>query len=189
MGVKVEEITEVKRIIEGLLFAWGEPLSIADISSITKIDKKRLKIILKEMMEEFNHRGLRIIRINDSYQLTTREEHFEWIKKLITNHEKSRLSNAAIETLSIVAYKQPITRTQIEDIRGVKSNKVLDSLETRGLIEELGRLDQIGKPIIYGTTDEFLRFFSIASLDELPDLELDKQIEFENIKDIENQKE
>lgn len=177
----MKDIDEIKKIIEGLLFAWGEPLDAKDISEILNINQREAIKILDSMIDDFNkNRGLKIIKIKNSYQLTTREDHYEWLKNLSLHHEKTRLSNAAIETLSIVAYKQPITRTQIEDIRGVKSNKVLDSLLNRGLIEELGRLDQIGRPIIYGTTDEFLKFFSIETLEELPELE---EVKIQDIKE------
>ena len=124
------------------------------------------------MVEEFNvNRGLKIVRIGDSFQLSTQEECFPWIQDLAVEYEKVKLSNAAIETLSIIAYKQPITRMEIEAIRGVKSDKVLDSLLTRSLVEEAGRLDQPGKPKIYRTTDVFLKFLSINSLDDLPEIE------------------
>lgn len=166
------EKIEYKKIIEGILFAWGEPLNIKDIAEIIELNTRETKNILEELILDFaENRGLKILKVKDSYQITTREEDFEWIKKLSLHHEKTRLSNAAIETLSIVAYKQPITRTQIEDIRGVKSNKVLDSLLSRELIEEVGRLEQIGRPIIYGTTDNFLKFLSIETLEDLPQIE------------------
>ena len=165
---------EIKNIIESLLFAWGEPLKIKDMSEILGLSSAELMQIVEEMMAEFElERGLKIIKIGNTYQLTTKEEHYEWLTKLSLQHEKTRLSNAAIETLSIIAYKQPITRGEIEAIRGVKSDKVLDSLLTRHLIEEVGRLDQPGKPIIYGTTNEFLKFFSIETLNELPEIEED----------------
>lgn len=169
--------SELKKIIEGLLFAWGEPLKTKDISNILGISIAEVMEIMDDMMEDFKeNRGLKIIKIGNTYQLTTKEEHYNWLKKLSLEHEKTRLSNAAIETLSIIAYKQPITRSEIESIRGVKSDKVIDSLLNRSLIEETGRLDKPGKPIIYETTNEFLKFFSIETLEELPPLE-DLEIE------------
>ena len=177
----MENHNEKKKIIEGLLFAWGEPLKIKDISEILEVTSAEIMQLLEEMMEDFEeNRGLKIIKIGNTYQLTTKEEHYHWLKELSLQHERTRLSNAAIETLSIIAYKQPVTRSEIEAIRGVKSDKVLDSLLNRYLIEEVGRLDQPGKPIIYGTTNEFLKFFSIESLNELPEIEEKEDINTEN---------
>lgn len=168
----MENNQEKKKIIEGLLFAWGEPLPIKDIGQILDITKAEVMELVGEMMEDFSkNRGLKIIKIGNTYQMTSKEEHYPWLTKLSLQNEKTRLSNAAIESLSIIAYKQPITRSEIEAIRGVKSDKVLESLLSRRLIDEVGRLDQAGKPIIYGTTDEFLKFFSIENLRELPPLE------------------
>lgn len=162
---------KVANIIESLLFVWGEPLDIKNISNIVDLSLADTRKVLDEMIEEFeNNRGLIIYRMGNKYQLMTREEYFPWIKEL-GRKTKRKLSNAAIETLSIIAYKQPITRVEIEDIRGVKSDKVIDSLLARGLIKEAGTLDKPGRPIIYKTTDEFLNFLSIKSLKELPDIE------------------
>src|SRR5690625_5169634 len=113
---------ELKAVIEALLFIWGEPLSIKDISSILEIEDKEVKNIIDEMVDEFNYnrRGLEITRINNSYQLSTRPEHYPWISKLSKEKDSKNLSNAALETLSIIAYRQPITRNEIETIRGVR---------------------------------------------------------------------
>lgn len=164
---------EIKSIIEALLFTWGDPLSIEDISEVIELDKKKIEEVLKEMVDDFNYnrRGIQIIRINDKFQLSTRPEHFEWIKKLCTPKVNKSLSSAALETLSIVAYKQPITKAEIELIRGVKCDKALHTLIEKNLVKELGRLDRVGKPIIYGTTDDFLKFFGLTSLDDLPTLD------------------
>ena len=163
---------ELKAVIEALLFIWGEPLSIKDISSILEIEDKEVKNIIDEMVDEFNYnrRGLEITRINNSYQLSTRPEHYPWISKLSKEKDSKNLSNAALETLSIIAYRQPITRNEIETIRGVRCDKALETLLNRDLIEEKGRLERTGRPIIYGTTNEFLRYFGLEDLDELPSL-------------------
>lgn len=166
------DIREVKSIIEGLLFTWGEPLEIKEIAKVLDIKKDKLEDILKEMIDDFdyNRRGLRIIKIEDKYQLSTRPEHYEYIKKLSYSGVNRNLSNAAMETLSIIAYKQPITKVEIDHIRGVRSDRAISTLLERQMIEEVGRLDRPGKPIIYGTTDVFLRSFGLESLDELPEL-------------------
>lgn len=163
---------EIKAIIESLLFIWGDPLSIEDISEILEMDKDELQIILKEMMDEFdyNRRGLRIIKMDDTFQIGTRPEHYDWIKKLHQQKPPKNLSNAAMETLSIIAYKQPVIKSDIEYIRGVKCDKAIETLMERNLVEEVGRLDRTGRPILYGTTSEFLKLFSLESLDDLPDL-------------------
>lgn len=161
---------EISFIIESLLFVWGEALDIESISKIVGLTIGETRKILDEMIDDFQeNRGLNIVRLGDKYQLETKAEYFDWIEKL-GKKTKRRLSNAAIETLSIIAYKQPITRVEIEDIRGVKCDKVIDSLLTRELIKEAGTLDRPGRPIIYKTTDKFLSFLSIESLDELPEL-------------------
>lgn len=163
---------EIKSIIESLLFTWGDPLDIKDIASILELPESEVSLRMKELMDEldYNRRGLRIIRINNSYQIGTRPEHFQWIKKLNNNDMNKNLSNAALETLSIVAYRQPIIKADIEAIRGVRCDRVLQTLVERKLVCEMGRLDKTGRPIIYGTTDEFLKSFGLESIDKLPSL-------------------
>lgn len=138
------------------------------------------------MMDEFNYnrRGLKILKTENTYQLSTRPEHYPWISKLSQEKNNKNLSNAALETLSIIAYRQPVTRNEIEAIRGVRCDKALETLLNKILIEEKGRLDRTGRPIIYGTTNEFLRYFGLESLDDLPPLE---QFELNNkgVKDLE----
>lgn len=173
------EIREIKAVIEGLLFTWGEPLHIRELEKILEVSQKELKKILDEMRDEFNYsrRGVQIVRTEQSYQLSTRLEHFEYIKKLHSRKESKGISNAAMETLTIVAYRQPITKTEIEDIRGVKCDKAVQSLADRQLLAEVGRLDKPGKPILYGTTEEFLRAFGLSSIKELPILESEENLE------------
>ncbi|HEY8361404.1 MAG TPA: SMC-Scp complex subunit ScpB [Tissierellaceae bacterium] len=164
---------ELKAIIEALLFTWGDPLELKDIASILEITEEEVKELLDEMISEFdyNRRGIRIMKINKSYQLSTRPEHYEWIKKLSNPTYTKSLSNAALETLSIIAYRQPIIKSEIEAIRGVKCDKAIETLLERGLITELGRLEKVGRPILYGTTDLFLKTFGLESLDQLPPIE------------------
>ncbi len=161
---------EVKSVIEALLFTWGDPLNISDIANILEKDKKELHIILQEMMDDFdyNMRGIRIIKINNSYQLGTRSEHFEWVRKLANQKPEKALSNAALETLSIIAYRQPVIKSDIEAIRGVRCDKVIETLLEKFLIEERGRMDRVGRPILYGTTELFLKAFGLECLKDLP---------------------
>lgn len=183
---------EIKSIIEALLFTWGDPLSIVDISDVLEMDKQSLHVIISEMIDDFNfnRRGIQIIQVNDKYQLSTRPEHFEWIKKLCTPRVNKTLSNAALETLSIIAYKQPITKAEIEIIRGVKCDKALNTLIEKNLIKEIGRLDKTGKPIIYGTTDDFLKCFGLSTIEALPALDEDNIDEsiLDELNDIDNTK-
>lgn len=174
------DLRELKSIIEALLFTWGDPLDISDISSILDIKEKELEPIIQEMMDDFdyNMRGIRIIRINDSFQLGTRAEHFDWIKKLSNPKTTKNLSNAALETLSIIAYRQPVIKSDIEAIRGVRCDKAVETLIDRGLIVEVGRMDRVGRPILYGTTEVFLKAFGLENLKELPSLK-------DNINDVE----
>ena len=147
------DIRELKSIIEALLFTWGDPLDIKDLSSILSIKENELSEIMDEIKDDFdyNRRGIRIIKVKDSYQLSTRSEHYEWIKKLSNPKLSRNLSNAALETLSIIAYRQPIIKSDIEAI--------------------VGRLERIARPILYGTTEVFLRTFGLESLAKLPPLE------------------
>lgn len=163
---------EIRSIVEALLFIWGDPLSLKDISKILEIEEHHVKKILDQMMDEFNYnrRGLKIVRTKNNYQLTTRSEHYQWISKLSQEKNKKNLSTAALETLSIIAYKQPITKSEIGAIRGVRSDKAIETLLNKDLIKEKGRLDRTGRPIIYGTTDEFLKYFGLEDLDDLPDI-------------------
>lgn len=176
------DIRELKSIIESLLFTWGDPLDIKDIASIVEVKEDELSKVMQEMIDEFdyNMRGIRIIKVNDSYQLGTRPENFEWIKKLSNPKTTKNLSNAALETLSIIAYRQPIIKSDVEAIRGVKCDKAIETLIERGLIEECGRLERVGRPILYGTTDTFLRCFGLENLQELPPLK-DIAEEIDNI--------
>ncbi|NLY66936.1 MAG: SMC-Scp complex subunit ScpB [Tissierellia bacterium] len=164
---------EKKAIIESILFTWGDPLSISDIANILELKNKEVRKLLDEMINEFefNRRGIKIVRVKDKYQLCTRPEHYQWISKLIDKKENKGLSNAALETLAIIAYRQPITKSEIESIRGVRCDKAINTLINKNLIKEMGRLERTGKPIIYGTTDEFLRYFGLEDLKDLPELD------------------
>lgn len=172
-------MNDIKEIIKALLFAWGDPLDIKTISDICKLDIEEIERAMEDLRSEMDlsNDGLKIIRMNSSYQLISRDIYFDYVKKLLSEKPKNNLSNASIETLSIIAYKQPVTKMQIEKIRSVKSDGPVNTLLDRGLIEEVGRLDTPGKPILYGTSDIFLRSFGIEDLSELPDINMDINIE------------
>lgn len=175
-------MNDIKEIIKALLFAWGDPLDIKTISDICEVDIDEIERAIEELRSEMDssNDGLKIIRMNSSYQLISRDIYFDYVKKLLSEKPKNNLSNASIETLSIIAYKQPVTKMQIEKIRSVKSDGPVNTLLDRGLIEEVGRLDTPGKPILYGTSDIFLRSFGIEDLSELPDINMDINIERED---------
>lgn len=163
---------ELKSAIEAILFAWSDPLSAKDLSKILDVTINEVKQILKDMIDEFNYdrRGIQILQMKDHYQLATKPEHHEYLQKLFEPKQNKGLTYAALETLAIVAYKQPITKVEIEEIRGVKCDKVIATLFEKELIEEQGRLEKIGRPMVYGTTINFLKMFSLKSLDELPNI-------------------
>lgn len=172
-------MNDIKEIIKALLFAWGDPLDNKTISDICEVDIEEIERAIEDLRSEMDssNDGLKIIRMNSSYQLISRDIYFDYVKKLLSEKPKNNLSNASIETLSIIAYKQPVTKMQIEKIRSVKSDGPVNTLLDRGLIEEVGRLDTPGKPILYGTSDIFLRSFGIEDLSELPDINMDINIE------------
>lgn len=169
----------LKGLIEEVLYIWGEPININDLSTIiTDADKKQIKIAIDEMVAERkqNQSGLLINNFDGEYQFVTRVKHDKYFSFLVKKTEK-KLTSSALETLSIIAYKQPITRAEVDKIRGINSQTTIDNLLDRGLIKENGRLDKIGKPIIYVTTTLFLQYFNISSLEELPEIkELEEEI-------------
>lgn len=164
----------IKSVIESLLFVTGEPLPLKDISAYLELDEKKVVDILEEMAKAYSDesRGISLISINGAYQFVTKQENSHYIQKLLKKNRKQSLSQASIESLAIIAYKQPITRIDIDEIRGVKSESALQKLSEKGLIKEVGRLEVPGRPILYGTTDEFLRQFGLKTLKELPSLDL-----------------
>lgn len=165
----------LKGLIEEVLYVWAEPISIDEISKILyDFAKADIRKSLEEMMREREDldSGLIIRNFNGSYQFTTRKASDKYFESLLSKSEK-KLTNSTLETLSIIAYKQPITRVEIDKIRGVNSQSTIDSLIDKKLITEKGRLDKIGKPIIYGTTAEFLKYFNLNSLKDLPEIRID----------------
>ncbi len=166
-------LQELQGTIEALLFASGSPVSLAELTRITQTDEETINIVIERMKEEMEARksGLQIIQVGQALQLCTREEQFEAVSKLVEPRRQQSLSNAALETLSIIAYNQPVTRGNIEFIRGVNSDGALGRLLEKGLVIDCGRLDTPGKPLLYKTTDEFLRCFGLKTLEDLPDIQ------------------
>ncbi len=166
----------LKYAIEGILFAAGEPVKTAKLALVLDVDIESVEEAVLNLKNEYNeqHRGLTIIDIDEGYQLCSRPEYYTYIQEILGEQRRQALSNAAIETLAIIAYKQPVTRTGIEYIRGINSDGSVNRLVERNLVEEVGRLDAPGRPILYGTTLNFLRCFGIATLDDLPEVDLSK---------------
>ncbi len=163
--------TNLKGNLEALLFVNGDPLSLKRIAEILEVDQENVKLLLAQLIQDMNQqeRGLTIIEVAGGYQLCTKPHLAGFLEKLVQIKE-NKLSILALETLSIIAFKQPITKQEIEAIRGVRVDKVLANLLERNLIKELGRKEAIGRPIIYGTTEVFLKCFGLKSLEDLPEL-------------------
>lgn len=161
-------------IIESLLYVCGDPLEISVVADILECSVEFAAEILKlleKVYEEDESRGIKLIRINDSYQLGTKPVNSDHVQMLLKTNVRQSLSRASLETLSIIAYRQPVTRVEIEEIRGVKSDRAIYTLIEKGLIKECGKKNVIGRPNLYATTDEFLKYFDFTSLGELPNLD------------------
>lgn len=166
-------LTDIEAAIEAILFVSGEAVPLTKIAYALEQDIKTLKSILDNMVDKYEQaqRGLKIIEINKSYQMCTNPKYFEYIKKLYISEQKQPLTQALLETLAIIAYKQPITKVQIEQIRGVSAEHAVNKLIERKLVKEVGRMDAPGKPILFGTTDDFLRYFGFKSINNLPKID------------------
>lgn len=168
------EDAELKKVLETLLFITDAPLPVSRISQLCEVrNKERLEGALQELRKIYDDEGrtLQVMQVAGGWQLATRPEYGIWVRKLFHNKMTVRLTQAALETLCIIAYKQPLTRAEIEAIRGVEVIGPLETLTQRKLITVVGRRESIGRPILYGTTSEFLRQFGLNSLDDLPKLE------------------
>lgn len=163
----------IKAAFEAMMFTWGEPLDVKLAADVFGITSKEAHDIFNELREEYEQqgRGIRIREINKAFQFVTSPDVYDYIERLCTPSKQKKLSQAALEVLAIVAYKQPVTRGEIEAIRGIKCERVLEGLENKNLIEEVGRSSGIGRPILYGTTDAFLRNFGFESIKELPNID------------------
>jgi segregation and condensation protein B len=166
------EREKAKAVIEAILFTMGESVEIGKLADTLEIEKKEVKNILDEMQLDYedDERGIGLVYFEDAVQLCTKVEYYEYLIKLAQTPRKMTLSDSALETLSIIAYKQPVTRVEIEKIRGVSSDHAVNRLVEYGLVMELGRMDAPGRPLLFGTTEQFLRCFGIGSLEELPEI-------------------
>lgn len=166
------ERMELIKAVEAVLFAGGEPISIGRIAEVFELREKDARQLLEDVITHVNTAdlGLELIRLDDSYQLVSRIEFAPYIKSAFEIKRRTPLSSAALEVLAVVAYNQPVTRAFIEQVRGVDCSAVVSTLIEKDLIEERGRLELPGRPLLYGTTKNFLRCFSLSSLEELPPL-------------------
>lgn len=170
------EKVNLQYAIEGILFAAGEPVKASKLAAVLEEPIVKVNEAVKLLRHEYdlNLRGLKIIEIDDGYQLCSRPEYYAYIQEILGEQRRQALSNAAMEALAIVAYKQPITRAQVEYIRGVNSDGAMNRLVERNLIEEAGRLDAPGRPILYKTTQNFLRCFGLKNPSDLPPVDMSK---------------
>ncbi len=173
-------VEKIESIIEAILFTMGESVEVSRIAKVIEHDMETTKKIIHNMMDKYENedRGLRIIELEDSYQMCTKKEMYEYLIKIAKQPRRYVLTDVVLETLSIIAYKQPITKIEIERIRGVKSDHAVNKLIEFDLVKEVGRLDAPGRPILFGTTEEFLRRFSVQSVEELPEINPEKIEDF-----------
>ena len=182
----------IKSALESMMFVWGEPLDVKTAADVFNMNRQEIYDCFLELQKEYEQegRGIVIREVNKAFQLVTREENADYIERLCTPVKARRLSQSALEVLAIVAYKQPVTKGEIEAIRGIKCDRVMDGLLKKELVCEKGRSDAVGRPILYVTTDVFLQNFGFSSLKELPpidDLEgvmaMDAEVEVERDSD------
>ena len=178
-------MNNLEGIIESLLFAAGdEGLTIKQISEVLEMETLVAEDVLSKLVSEYNEnqkRGIMIVQLAETYQLVTKKEYSPFLKKLVESPNNTALSQAALETLAIIAYKQPITRIEIEEIRGVKTDRPLQTLTAKALIKEMGRVEGPGRAYLYGTTKEFLDYFGLRNIKDLPPLP--EKVEEENIQE------
>ncbi|CAH2213149.1 SMC-Scp complex subunit ScpB [Tepidibacter aestuarii] len=162
----------IKNIIESVLFSYSDAITVKEIREIVNEDmsSRDIENILIELQKEYEdqNRGIQIYKVQNKYQMGTNKEYEEYVRKLFEPKRKKSLTQATLETLTIIAYKQPITKVEIEEIRGVKCDKAISTLVEHDFIKEAGRLNKIGKPIIYKTTEEFLKLFGLDKIEDLP---------------------
>lgn len=167
---------ETEGIIEAILFAMGDSVELGKIAAAIEHDENTTRKMIHQMMDKYEaeDRGIRIVELDGAYQMCTKTELYDYLIRIAKQPKKFILTDVQLETLSIIAYKQPVTKLEIEKIRGVKSDHAVNKLVEYGLACEVGRLDAPGKPILFGTTEEFLRRFSVQSVDDLPSLDVEQ---------------
>ena len=182
------KLTEGIAAVEAIMFAYGDPITIDKLSEAAGLDNETTVKLIDQLERRYNvnESGLKIIRVNDGFQITTRTEYAENIKKAMETRRQQPLSQAAMETLSIVAYNQPVTKAFVEQVRGIDSSSVVNTLVERNLLEEAGRFDLPGRPVAYRTTDTFLRCFGLSRIEELPALpNQEGQLDFDELAEME----
>ncbi len=178
--------------VEAVMFAYGDPISPEKLAEATELDVETAVKLVDHLERQYNVResGLTILRINGGFQIAARREFADNVKKALETKRQQPLSQAAMEVLAIVAYNQPVTKSFVEQVRGIDSSSVVNSLCERGLLEEAGRLDLPGRPISYRTTDTFLRCFGLSRIEELPPLpDQDGQLDFDELAELEKERE
>jgi segregation and condensation protein B len=164
---------QIKSAFESMMFVWGEPLDAKTAAEVVQIDKKTAYAYFKELQREYDEagRGLAVHETDGAFRFVTRAENFDYLQRLCTPVKEKRLSQAALEVLAIIAYRQPVSKGEIDMIRGVKCERVVEGLMKKDLVCEVGRSSAIGRPILYGTTRSFLQYFDFESLRDLPEIE------------------
>jgi len=167
-----QNISNMEAAVEAVLFTMGTSVETSRLAAAIEQDEQTTRRLGRNMMDKYNakDRGICIIELEDSFQMCTKKEYYDNLIRVVSQPKKHTLTDSALETLSIIAYKQPVTRLEVEQIRGVKSDYAVNKLLEYNLITELGRLDAPGRPILFGTTEEFLRSFGLSSVDDLPEL-------------------
>lgn len=176
--------------MEAVLFASGEPVEVAKLAETLSISKAACRELILDLQQQYEreNRGITLISLEDRYQLAANSDHIDYIKKILSIKKDAPLTQAAMETLAIIAYNQPVTRGFLEQIRGVNCSQTVNTLFEKGLVEEAGRLNVPGRPITYRTTDHFLRSFDLQSLDELPAIpETEEEMQSGEVSDNEGQ--
>lgn len=175
-----DSIVKNQAAIEAILFSVGDAVSSKDIAKVLELDERDVIKLINDMADRYEaeDRGIKLVKLEDSYQLCTKNEYYDVLSQLVNMPKKHSLTDSLMETLSIIAYKQPVTRQEIEAIRGVSCVHAINKLVEYKLIAEVGRLDAIGRPILFGTTEDFLRSFGVTSMDELPVITPDKIEDF-----------
>jgi segregation and condensation protein B len=175
------ETSESEKAIEAILFASGDAVEIRDIAQAIDSDEKSTKKIIDTLKDKYESekRGIKIIYVENAVQMCTNSDYFAYIRKICTLPKKRMLTAPMLETLAIIAYKQPVTKVEIEAIRRVNVDRIVNTLIKYNLIKEVGRLNTAGRPMLFGTSDEFLRHFGFSSIKELPELKIDERDRFE----------
>ena len=170
-----QNISNMEAAVEAVLFTMGTSVETSRLAAAIEQDEQTTRRLVRNMMDKYNakDRGICIIELEDSFQMCTKKEYYDNLIRVVSQPKKHTLTDSALETLSIIAYKQPVTKIEIENIRGVNSDRAVSKLVELGLVKEVGRLDAPGRPMLFGTTEDFLRSFGVQSIDELPTISED----------------